>query len=299
MSCKYTGKTLKAFAFRVHAHSHGDVNTAFRVRNDEWIQLAKGDPQWPQAFYPTDNVIDIKDGDTLLGMCTYHNDENKYVYAGPTHKDEMCNIYIMYYTDTADDVMGVCSGNTFPTLEKAIPADAEEKPAPLASFNSPDDKDKSNGNSHHDMEGSKLHHDIGSKTSNSNNNDKQDSLLASLLSKAGDDYYDDIEKGRAKQRPPISSNKDKDAVYSDLPVSGGGNGDDSLYDTNALLDALNSDTSEDYPSSSSLDDTELLSAVAAKLNGNKKSNRKLDKIISKLPKTSVSSKRKIMKTCFI
>ena len=67
--------------------------------------MAKGDPQWPQAFYPTDNVIDIKDGDTLLGMCTYHNDENKYVYAGPTHKDEMCNIYIMYYTDNADDVM--------------------------------------------------------------------------------------------------------------------------------------------------------------------------------------------------
>jgi hypothetical protein len=254
------------------------VNTAFRVRNDEWVQMAKGDPQWPQAFYPTDNVIDIKDGDTLLGSCTYHNDGNKYVYAGPTHNDEMCNIYIMYYTDNSDDVMGVCSGNTYPTLEKAIPADAEEKPAPLASFNNADDKDKTNGNSHHDMDGSKLHHDIGSKNSN-----KQDSLLASLLSKTGDDYYDDIEKGRSKQRP---NNKDKDSVYSDLPV---GNSDDSLYDTNALLDALNSDTSDDYPSSS-LDDSELLSAVAAKLNGNKKNKNNLDKIISKLPKTSVSSK---------
>ena len=140
LSCKYTGKTLKAFAFRVHAHGHGDVNAAYRVRADEWTQLAKGDPQWPQAFYPTDTLIDIKDGDSLLGMCTYHNDDNKYIYAGPTHKDEMCNIYVMYYTDNTDDVMAVCSGNSYPTLEKAMPADAEEKPAPLASFSAGQDQ---------------------------------------------------------------------------------------------------------------------------------------------------------------
>ena len=40
---------------------HGDVNSAYRVRNHEWTQLAKGDPQDPQAFYQTKDPYDIKD----------------------------------------------------------------------------------------------------------------------------------------------------------------------------------------------------------------------------------------------
>jgi hypothetical protein len=50
VSCKYTGKSLNVFAYRVHAHARGDVNAAYRVRSHEWTQLAKGDPQWPQVF---------------------------------------------------------------------------------------------------------------------------------------------------------------------------------------------------------------------------------------------------------
>ena len=86
------------FAFRVHAHVHGNVNTAYRIRDNKWTEIAKGDPQLPQAFYPTSSLYEIKDGDILVGMCTYHNDENRTVYPGSTHTDEMCNIYIMYYT---------------------------------------------------------------------------------------------------------------------------------------------------------------------------------------------------------
>ena len=119
---------MKAFAVRVHAHMHGDVNTAYRVRNDEWTQIAKGDPQLPQAFYPMKQVLDIKNGDILLGMCTYHNNETRPVYPGPTHNDEMCNIYIMFYTENAQEVMGTCAGNSHPTLEQQIPADAKVKP---------------------------------------------------------------------------------------------------------------------------------------------------------------------------
>ena len=148
------------------------------------------------------------------------------------------------------------------------------------------------------MEGSKLHHDI------SNKNSKDSSFpLNYLLSKAtGDDYYDDIEQGRSKSRTNSNSNKNgggksgnkyNDPVYNDLPA---GNSEDNLYETNALLDALNADNSEDYPAPV-LDESELLSAVAAKLNGNKnnqnnnnKNSNNLNKIIAKLPKTSVSSK---------
>ncbi len=86
MSCKYEGRKLNVFAFRVHAHAHGDVNAAYRIRNHEWKLLAKGDPQWPQAFYKTSEQMDIVDGDVLVGRCTYHNDEDRYVYAG----------YVMY-----------------------------------------------------------------------------------------------------------------------------------------------------------------------------------------------------------
>ncbi len=117
-----------AFAVRVHAHAHGDVNTAYRVRDDEWTQIAKGDPQLPQAFHPMEKMLGIKEGDILLGMCTYHNNENRTIYPGSTHTDEMCNIYIMYYTENAQEVMSTCAGNSYPTLERKIPADAKVKP---------------------------------------------------------------------------------------------------------------------------------------------------------------------------
>jgi hypothetical protein len=121
---------LKAFAVRVHAHMHGDVNAAYRYRNEEMTEIGKVDPQLPQAFYPMKQIVEIKDGDILLGICTYHNDENRIIYPGPTHKDEMCNVYIMYYTENAQDVMGVCGGSSHPALERKIPIDAKIKPKP-------------------------------------------------------------------------------------------------------------------------------------------------------------------------
>lgn len=109
MFCQlFVGKNLNVFAYRVHSHMHGDVNAAYRIRNHEWVQLAKGDPQWPQAFYPTNNLFDLKDGDALVGQCTYHNDENRIIHAGPTHNDEMCNIYLMYYTDDISGIYVLC-----------------------------------------------------------------------------------------------------------------------------------------------------------------------------------------------
>lgn len=153
ISCKYSGKTIKVFAFRVHAHMHGDVNAAYKVENNEWTQLALGNPQWPQAFYPTDSLIDVKDGNALVGVCTYHNDESRYVYAGATHTDEMCNVYLMYYADSTSDVMDTCAGNTYPQLESVLPAEATVVPSPPASFNiNSENKDSM---SHHDMEATK------------------------------------------------------------------------------------------------------------------------------------------------
>ena len=134
-SCAYTGETLKAFAYRVHAHAHGVVNSAFKVVDNKWTPLAIGDPQWPQAFYPFDSIIDINDGDALVGACTYQNDEDRTIVAGDTHQDEMCNVYIMYYVSPLDEVMEECWENEFPELEKNIPIEGELRPQPPASFN--------------------------------------------------------------------------------------------------------------------------------------------------------------------
>lgn len=257
-SCKYTGKTLKMFAYRVHAHSHGDVNAAYRVRQHEWLQLAKGDPQWPQAFYPTEAIYDIKDGDALLGSCTYHNDGSSYIYAGNTHNDEMCNVYLMYYTDNIEDVMDVCSGSTYPQLESIIPPEAEAKPKMPSNFLIDEEDAKKNVMSHHDMEGSKTHHQI-SNSNNNNNKENGKSLpqksLSYFLSNL-DDYYDDVEQMRSKNRFSASSE-----------VS---NSDNSYLDANALLDAAfnsqaNGDQDLEYQSDPSL---LLAAAELAKLNSN-------------------------------
>jgi hypothetical protein len=265
------------FAYRVHAHSHGDVNSAFRVRNSEWTQLAKADPQWPQAFYPTDSVIEIKDGDILIGSCTYHNDENRYVYAGTTHNDEMCNIYLMYYTDNTEDVMPTCTGNYYPQLENIIPAESEQKPPPPLSFGSSGDNSNKDAMSHHEMEGSKMHHDI---PSNNRQQQPPKNSLSSLLFN-NDDYYntDDIET--------VEKSRSKNRNYNNKPSNNDVLGTSDLYDSGSLLDSLNAD--DDYSALSDSDQSLLLAAAVAQLTGNKKlnlnnnnDNNRLNKIKSQL-----------------
>jgi len=103
MGCFYPsrdGPTFTAFRFRVHAHKLGSVITGYRVRDDKWTLIGRGDPQKPQAFYPTDQEIDMKPGDTLMGRCTFNSEKrNRTTYIGATHNDEMCNFYVMYHYD--------------------------------------------------------------------------------------------------------------------------------------------------------------------------------------------------------
>lgn len=82
ISCKYKGPSINVFAYRVHAHVHGDVNTAYLIHNHEWTKVAQGDPQWPQAFYPLDKKIEVNEDDILVGRCVYHNNEDRTIYAG-------------------------------------------------------------------------------------------------------------------------------------------------------------------------------------------------------------------------
>ncbi len=45
-----------------------------------------------------------------------------HVYSG-THSDEMCNFYMMYYTDGRDRLHPQCAGNRYPDVFSQLPAD--------------------------------------------------------------------------------------------------------------------------------------------------------------------------------
>ncbi|KAJ1362751.1 putative peptidylglycine alpha-hydroxylating monooxygenase 1 [Parelaphostrongylus tenuis] len=96
---------LHPFAYRTHAHRHG-VEIAGWVINenekgdDEWFLIGKRDPQLPQMFAPVQNKsLVIRQGDMVAARCIMKNDENRVVTMGSTAEDEMCNLYVMYWTD--------------------------------------------------------------------------------------------------------------------------------------------------------------------------------------------------------
>lgn len=264
------------FAFRVHAHSHGDVNTAYRVRHNEWQKIAQGDPQWPQAFYPSEEIYEIRDGDALIGICTYHNDENRKVYAGSTHNDEMCNIYLMYYTENTEGVQDTCSGSTYPQLETIIPAEALVKPQPPSNFHQLDES-IDQFLSHHDMKGSKTHHELEDRKQNQKNS--PNSLSPYFLPNI-EDYYDYVEQGRSKNR-----------LFNQADLR-----DNSYLDSNPLLDVLSQDTESEYQF-----DPALLLQLAKlnKLNSNSGPNFRLNEKLKDnlnnfnlLASKTISSKKK-------
>jgi hypothetical protein len=92
------------------------VNSLYRVRNGNITQIVKGNPQWPQSFYPVSPAVDVKDGDYIVGQCVYDNNDDRPIQVGwarcclfhlyhsltcniwfrATHHNEMCNVYSMY-----------------------------------------------------------------------------------------------------------------------------------------------------------------------------------------------------------
>ncbi|KAA6418001.1 MAG: peptidylglycine alpha-amidating monooxygenase [Trebouxia sp. A1-2] len=102
--CCYSGfEILKGFAFRVHTHALGRSVNLERIEQQNGKQVSKElcerDPQLPQGFAPLKDNILIRPGDTLKATCMFdssavHNPVN----AGATHNDEMCNLYLMLYS---------------------------------------------------------------------------------------------------------------------------------------------------------------------------------------------------------
>lgn len=130
INCLFQSKTpIHPFAYRVHAHSLGVVITGYKYNTiqQKWTQLGKGNPQWPQAFYPMDKVYTVDSEDILAARCTYNaTARNRWTYIGSTAADEMCNFYIMYYTDSQlGSPFGECIDMKYPELPKFLPSDSD------------------------------------------------------------------------------------------------------------------------------------------------------------------------------
>jgi hypothetical protein len=59
----------------------GRVGSLHRVRDGKIIQIGKLNPQLPQAFYPV-SVVDIQNGDYIVGQCVFDNNENRTLQIG-------------------------------------------------------------------------------------------------------------------------------------------------------------------------------------------------------------------------
>merc|ERR550519_2601687 len=91
---------LHFFAYRTHAHSLGTVITGYvyNAEKSSYHEIARGNPQWPQAFYPMKEVETVQPGEFLAARCTYNTvGHNTTTRIGSTGGDEMCNLYLMFY----------------------------------------------------------------------------------------------------------------------------------------------------------------------------------------------------------
>lgn len=96
-------KVIHPFRFRTHTHKLGVKVAAYKKPAYEPLEpvlIGEHDPQKPQMFYPVeDTSLTIQRGDRVYGYCDYNNTRGKTVYIGATGDDEMCNFYMMYWTE--------------------------------------------------------------------------------------------------------------------------------------------------------------------------------------------------------
>lgn len=83
-----------------------------------------------QAFYPMEKEMIVNPGEILAARCTYdstgHATSTK---IGHTGGDEMCNLYLMFYTLTASDDFVVCVDEQNPGLTSQLP-EGNDTPLP-------------------------------------------------------------------------------------------------------------------------------------------------------------------------
>ena len=76
------------------------VGYVYNEEGHQYKEIARGSPQWPQAFYPMKQVQTVQPSDILAARCTYNSTGVDHdVGIGSSAGDEMCNLYIMFFTE--------------------------------------------------------------------------------------------------------------------------------------------------------------------------------------------------------
>ncbi|XP_037080652.1 peptidylglycine alpha-hydroxylating monooxygenase-like isoform X3 [Pollicipes pollicipes] len=105
-------KVIHPFAFRTHTHALGEVVSGWKVQPKDggyqWTLIGKMNPQLPQMFYPVLDDITLTKGDIVAARCTMNNYRSRITRVGATADDEMCNFYMMYWTELRPLKKGVC-----------------------------------------------------------------------------------------------------------------------------------------------------------------------------------------------
>ncbi|XP_031734299.1 peptidyl-glycine alpha-amidating monooxygenase isoform X1 [Anarrhichthys ocellatus] len=126
IACDYTSYPIYPFAFRTHTHHLGKVVSGYRIREGKWNLIGRQSPQLPQAFYPANEEVNVKYGDTIAARCVFTGEGRTFkTYIGGTSDDEMCNFYIMYYMDSKHAIPYMnCMESGTKDLFQHIPAEA-------------------------------------------------------------------------------------------------------------------------------------------------------------------------------
>jgi hypothetical protein len=110
-SCKIDQKLTKIWpiAFLGHTHDLGTQVSLWKVNPQQtiWNLLAKINPQLSQIFRPIidfRNAIMLKQNDILALRCSMTNTRENTVITGATRRDEMCALYLLYYTNSENDI---------------------------------------------------------------------------------------------------------------------------------------------------------------------------------------------------
>ncbi|KAK9533057.1 hypothetical protein VZT92_010410 [Zoarces viviparus] len=126
IACDYTSYPIYPFAFRTHTHHLGKVVSGYRIRDGKWNLIGRQSPQLPQAFYPANEEVNVKYGDTIAARCVFTGEGRTFkTYIGGTSNDEMCNFYIMYYMDSKHAIPYMnCMESGDKDLFQHVPAEA-------------------------------------------------------------------------------------------------------------------------------------------------------------------------------
>ena len=154
-------QTVNVFATRVHAHSIGRAIGVFTFENGIWNRLVERSPQRPQAFYPI-NETRILENSWMSARCVYNaSGVGEAVSIGHSRAHEMCNAYLMFYSDDPNSAYEVCTTPVNPS-EIVLP---DPDPVELAYIG---DGSPHVGNPfmHHGQDHSHDHHQMSMTTRN-------------------------------------------------------------------------------------------------------------------------------------